>query len=233
MRISKWFAVLAALLLVAGCGGGGGGGGGGALDGTWGGTIESTVGALGVITVTISGSTISGSTPDGPFSGTITQEQGAIWGFTFTDGTEGGFMHDSSATHAVFVDDSFNFGVVQKGASGPSSYLITDIAGTWSGGFATVDASFFLATTGTASGTVALDTTFSGDASNGDMFSGDFPLFNPSFGVWGDSGLNISSSLNGSGNIRAFLTNDKNFAGSYACFSGFPDGCAFNFWTRQ
>lgn len=231
-----------ALLLLVGCGGdggGGGGGGGGTFDGTWGGTIEASNGALGVITLSISVENMSGSsTLAGSFSGTMAQEQGNIWGFTLSDGTEGGFMHDPSVTHAVFVDEFFFFGVVQKGADGPAaSYGGTDVVGTWAGTFATVDANFFLASTGTSSGTVLANTTFSGISSSGDSFNGEIGTFFSNFGIWiGQAFPNITSSLNGTGGVEVFLTADKQFAGSYACFptfSAFPTGCSFNMWNRQ
>lgn len=213
------------------------GGGGGKFDGSWGGTIEDPTGAWGVITLTFSGSNMSGSTPAGAFSGTIAQESGNIWEFTLSDGTEGGFMHDPSVTHAVFVDEFFNFGVVQKGASGPApSYAGLDPVGSWAGTFATVDANFFLASTGTASATVASDLTLFGSSSAPDSFMGQLPFFDSNFGVWGTDFQNISSMLSGPGVLVVFLTSDKQFAGSYACFpdfSAFPASCAFNMWNQQ
>lgn len=246
MKKRLWPVVsLVTLLTLAACGGGGGsssaagGGDGGKFDGSWGGTIEDPSGALGVITLTFSGSSMSGSsTVGGAFSGTITQESGNIWGFTLSDGTEGGFMHDPSVTRAVFVDEFFNFGVVQKGASGPAaSYAGPDIVGSWAGTFATVDGNFVLASTGTASATINSDTTFFGSSNAPDSFNGEIGLFNSSFGRWiGASFPNISSSLNGTGVLEVFLTSDKQFAGSYACFptfSAFPAGCSFNMWNRN
>ena len=236
----KHFGWVVFLFLLVGCGGdGGGGGGGGIFDGTWGGTIEDPSGTLGVLTVSFSGLNMSGSsTVGGAFSGTIAQETGNIWGFTLSDGTEGGFMHDPSVTHAVFVDDSFFFGVVQKGASGPAaSYAGLDVVGSWAGSFATVDANFFLASTGTSSATVLPNLTFSGTSSGGDSFTGEIGRFSSFFGVWIGAGFpNITSTLNGTGVLEVFLTADKQFAGSYACFptfSAFPTGCSFNMWNRQ
>ncbi len=241
-KLCEFIAALALLLIVTGCGGGGGGGDDDfPLNGSWGGTIEDPNGSLGVITLTISDSEISGTTPAGPFSGTITHEQLSVWGFVLSDGKEGGFLHDLSFSHAVFVDEDFNFGVVQKGASGPSTYSAPDLVGSFDGPFVTMDANFFLATTGSASATMLLDATFSGTSSAGDNFDGELGAFDADFGRWngvGNPNINstsINSTVNETGQIVLFLTNDKNFAGSYACFpniAAFPAGCAFSMWDR-
>ena len=232
--IIKGIALLGIVGLLTSCGGGGSGSGGGGetLNGSWGGTIEDPAGFLGVITLTISGSNINGTTPAGPFSGTITLNQGRIWDFLLSDGTEGGFMHDPSFTHAVFLDEFFNFGVIQKGATGgTSNYTGPEVVGSWAGDFVTVDSFFNLATTGTASAVVLNDTTFSGSSSAPDTFTGAIPTFSSTFGRWTG---NISSATSGAGSIAVFLTNDMNFAGSWACFGGFAlDDCAFNMWNRQ
>ena len=130
--------------------------------------------------------------------------------------------------------DIFSFGVVQKGASGPSTtYVSSDAVGSWSGTFATVDSAFNLSSTGTANATVAPNLTFTGSSNAGDSVSGNISNFISGFGIWWGNGDNITSSLNGLGFAEVFLTADKNFAGSYACYSAWPAGCTFNMWNRQ
>jgi len=115
-------------------------------------------------------------------------------------------MHDASMSHAVFLDEFFNIGVIQKGVSGPSSYSGTDIDGSWSGDFVTLDSSFFLASTGTASATVTSSgSSISGSSCAPDTFSASVSLDNPSFGRWSGT---VSTALNGSGVMSIFLTNE-------------------------
>lgn len=120
----KVFIFSALLSLLSACGNSSGGGGGGSsLDGSW-----------GAIIVTISGSSMSISSPFGDIDGTISHEQGNIWSFVLSDGTEGGSIHHAARNHAFFLDEDFSVGVVQKSASGPaSSYSGSDVDGSWSG----------------------------------------------------------------------------------------------------
>ena len=128
-------------VLFASCGGGGDGGPppptAPDMTGTWFGTVEDPNSAMHTTSVTISGTSITEIRVDGLVvpgrTGTIAQRSAQVFAFTLNDGTKGGFFLDPSLAHAAFVDDEFNFGVVQKGATVVPTYANADINGSWSG----------------------------------------------------------------------------------------------------
>lgn len=237
-----------ALLLIGGCGGGGGGGGDAAPpappppstapSGTWLGTLEDSGSVMRNFSVTTSGSSITGilvSNASTGQTGTMTHQSGNIFSFTLNDGTRGGFFLDATQTHAVFLDDDFNFGVVQLGATALPAFSHTDLNGSWSGVAITTNFATFTSVPSSASCAVptctvvdsGVTTTATFTVSNFDSFDG------PNFGRW--LGTYMASD-NTNGSIRAFLSVDKQFAGGFSCPAVVavptPVDCEFTAWRR-
>ena len=240
MVVLGWVAVL-----TASCGGGnsGGGGGGGtdtsSLAGTWFGAYEfagsgSTLGSISVV-VDSRGAftyTISGTPNAGSGSGTIFSAANSIWG-TDIAGTSGGFMVDSpfSPAYAAFADYDRNFAVLQKDGTALPSVLAADIAHSWngsgvylSGPYMDITQTFGLQLTIANSGTLP----FSGTQTPGGSFLGSLP----NQGSMSTYGL-VTGTVTQSGitsNIHVMITQDKGFAGYWACPLGayiYPDDCGF------
>lgn len=233
--------------LALGCGGGGGGGSsnpapinGGditvdQLTGTWFGTLEDDVGGMHLVEVTVSGSSITSIVVDGTpqnNTGTIAKESTQVFSYILSDGTEGGFFIDPSATYLAFVNDWFEFGVLQKGATALPAYTANDLNGSWSG--VTVLTDFITFTQYTSSANCA-SLTCNATASNGVSSTASFNgPFDASYGRWMGTYTNSASS---NGQVNGFLSPDKQFAGTWACdtqggFIEFPDGCDFSAWKR-
>ena len=206
-----------------------------ALAGTWSGTLEDPVGIMHELSVTVDGSgnitQILVDTIDQGTTGTITKVGASVFGVAFSDASEGGFIADASGTHAGLLDDSFDFGVLQKGAGALPAYVSADIVGPWSGYGVMLDANFDVTQTFASSATVANDLTFTGSDIGG-AFSGSFITDPPTLGRW------IGSYTQGTdvGEIRAFLSVDKTFAATWACSNApgsvFPDDCSFRAGNR-
>ena len=234
------FAAAAVLILSLGaCGGGSSDGSGfvvGApmqqLDGAWFGSLEDPVGGLHTYQVTVSGDAVSQILIDGVdqgLTGTITKESDVLFSLVLSDGAEAGFIVDAAVQHAVFVDDSFNFAVVQKGVSGLPVFLVNDVDGNWSGNTIITDFVISSEFASTASCTNLLCTA-SGNGVNASIdLSGSFDA---TFGQWAGT---FNNSAGESGVARALLSADKLFAGSYTCDNAgsFPDACDFSAWVRQ
>ena len=255
-RLRLGFAVIVALL-VAACGGGGGGGGSPAPtptptpttvpSGTWLGTLEDPLGVMHNFSVTTSGNSITAIRRDGSLTGqtgTITHRSGNIFSFTLSDTTVGGFFLDSIQTHAVFVDDDFNFGVVQLGATSLPVFSYSDLTGSYSGTAVNITAGFASFSTSSATATcnllgssncVAVD---SGVTSTVNLplslFNGCGGGTGTVFGRWCASSWSASDLT--SGTLAAVMMSaDKRFGGAYACRpSGtFPAVCEFSAWAKQ
>ena len=229
------FAILLSMtLLILSCGGSSGGGDGSnnSLNGTWRGNLEDTLGAMHRITVVVSGGnsidSISIDGADQGITGVLTAETANVWGFTLSDGTEGGFIVDSARQHLTFLDEEFSVGVLQKGAGSLPVFSQSDIAGSASGLVVTTDLNTFTQ----YSGSITCDA--SGNCSGSDTLTGAFTAtltLDSSLGRWKGS----SSFAGGSATVAVFLSTDKQFAGSWGCdfTSGgsFPDDCSFTAWT--
>jgi hypothetical protein len=205
--------------------------------------MEDTAGVMHTFSVTTSGNSITQIRLDSSVTGqtgTMTHRSGNIFGFTLNDGTVGGFFLNSAQTHAAFVDDEFNFGVVQRGASALPAYALTDLVGSYSGVAVSVSANFGTFTTATAtascSGTSSITCTAvdSGVTTTASFTSAGFT------GCPGGSGItfgrwcgSFTASNSTSGNVRAFLSVDKTFGAVWACTAGtFPTACEFSAWSE-
>lgn len=228
--------VICALLALGACSDDSGGGLSiGSLNGTWRGVGRDITGALvyGELIVTLDGSGgLSGSEAITPssFSGTYTQESGQIFGFELSNGATGGFIVDSSGTHAGFLEDGGAFGVLEKGAASiPTGIVEGDIVGSWSG--IGVETDFVNFTVVNSNVTVSSSGSFSGSDTTGDNVTGN--LSSPfSFGVYVFS---FSSSVDGPGIGEAYMSPDKTFVATWGCTGGlnFPGDCGFTAWNKQ
>ena len=226
MRHLRIAALCFCTLLFASCGGGGGGGDPAPpppnLTGTWFGTLEDPNSMMHTTSVTISGTSITEIRVDNLVTGqtgTITQRSAQVFAFTLNDGTKGGLFLDSLAAHAAFVDDDFNFGVVQKGATFVPTYANTDINGSWSG--------------------IVVTTT---DFNNFSTAPSSATCTHPTCGTGGETvtlgavdalGRYLGSSAPSGAFVAAILSPDKQFGGTYACDAAFPAGCEFTAWRKQ
>ena len=245
-------AIVFSMVLVAACGGGGGDSAPPppaptVPSGTWFGTLEDTVSVMHTFSVTTSGNSITAIRRDNVLTGqtgTITHRTGNIFGFTLNDGTTGGFFLNTAQTHAAFLDDDFNIGVVQLGATTLPTFAHTDLTGSWSGQAVTVSANFatFTAATSSASCTVPTCTvTDTGGTTTGTFTSANFTTnvsgtgTGTQWGRWPGSHTSNSAPIAPSGSMRVFLSADKRFAGTWACnqSASFPTGCKFHAWNKS
>lgn len=240
-RMLRIALLMFASVMFTACGGGGGGSGGGGgttvanLQGTWFGayqvgtsflTIAVDVNANGQITDIRQNGTTLGVT------GTLAHVQGNIFSFQLSDGTQGGFMTDSSAMHAGFLDENGSIGALQKGASALPVYASTDVVGSWSGYSLELDNSFNITATGSSTATVNSSFQITGTDMNG-PFTGTIQTFSNGFGAYGG----IWSNSSASGNLIAWISGDRSFAAAWACAGSvqfpvsIPD-CSFGIWNK-
>lgn len=233
--------------LLSACGGGGGGGGGAgggpgglsvaSLQGSWYGTLEDDIGNLYTIGLTVDGAgNVTSMKIDGTATGdtaVITKESAKVFGMTISDGTNAGFIVDAAGTHAGFVDDTFFFAVLQKNATSLPTFARADVIGSWSGYGVTVDAGFNLDQEFASSATVDSSYNISGSDALTGSFTGSFGPYDTTYGRHQGSITNT----NATGNVSAFLSPDKNFAATWACFGllpgSFPVNCSFSAWNKQ
>lgn len=226
--------LIGSILVLSACGGGGGGGGGDddvitSLNGTWRGNLEDSVGTMHTLTVAIAGDTITSILIDGvdqSLTGGLIQRSANVFGFTLSDTTEGGFIVDSGRQHLTFLDEFFNVGVLQKNAGALPPFVQADIAGSASGAVVTTD----FVTFQEFSGSVTCDA--AGACSGTDDGIGSFTatLTYTNLGRW----TGTSNFTGGSSTVSVFLSEDKQFAGSWGCnfaIGGFPDACSFTAWS--
>lgn len=227
-------AVVASILALGGCGGGGGGSSsstGVVLDGSWLGTTHLSgiyyKMAVSVDTANQISNVYRNDSPLG-LTGSITHLTDLAYRFALNVGDVGGFLIDSSATHAGFLNlANGEFGVLQRNATGlATSYALSDLNGTWSGYSVALDASGNIVNYSSSNATVT-DGNFTGTGPYG-TFTGFVVLDQATYG--GYNGV-----YNTTGSVRLFLSPDKTFAASWACDTGFPPygSCSYNSWSKQ
>lgn len=239
------FAVIIVMVLLLGsCGGGSGGGSSGfkagasvrQLDGTWFGSLEDrsnpNIIVLRTFTVTISGGAITQiliDSVDQLLTGTIGRESNTLYSLTLSDGTKAGFLVDAAVLHATFVDDGFNFGVVEKGAVGLPTFFILDTDGSWLGNTVETDLVTWTEFTSTAACTNLLCTA-SGNGVNSNIDLSVF--FSSVYGQWNGT---FNNTAGATGVATVMLSPDKQFAASYSCsdVATFLDTCDFSAWVKQ
>jgi hypothetical protein len=237
------------LSLFSACSGGGGGGGGGVVapaskvSGSWYGTEEQSNGNLASLSVAVdANNNITSVEIDGVPQGltgavTLVPGQTQIYSFTLSDGSEGGFFMDSTSTYIVFLDEDFNFGVLQKGAVSLPNAGPADIFGkNFTGITVTLDANFDLSAVVASQAQVFANGAFQGSEGNGTVFAnsggGELAQFSSLYGAWVGQFSSNGPSGNSNGQVRAFVSPDKQFIGTWACDSGgaFPEDCSFAVW---
>jgi hypothetical protein len=235
-RVPAW--CLAALL--ASCGGGGGGDPAPRGE-QWSGTREDAALDVLAVAVWIDGAEITEVRESGVRSGvtgTVGPLAGLVRQYTITDGVDainGVFLVDLAGTHMAFADEGLNFGVIQKGAASLPVYAYADLAGAWSG--RSVDTDFGTnisevtssATCSIPAATLTCTIAISGGITLAAEFSG---AFDAGFGRWEGVFTGPGSTT---GNINAFLSADKTFAGAWACLDPdqfWPEDCTFLAWSR-
>ena len=207
------------------------------LDGTWSGTIEDSFTNMFAYQVTIVSGSIIETRVDGIITGTtgtIIKEfsSDVVFSVVLAGGVEAGFIVDSAARYAVFVNEDWSFGVVQKQAGSLPGFLITDIDGNLNGLIvetSDLSANGFVEQSSSGSCTGLICT---GTSSNGVTSTVNFDgVFDSMFGRWeGD----YTNSAGGSGDVTLLMSTDKQFVGAYACdyTSTFPVGCDFSAWVK-
>jgi hypothetical protein len=239
--------VLVGILSVSACGGGGGGGGSSnplGLNGTYGGILEDIDFDLMGITVSVEGSTMTHLAIDGVGTGqtaAITRLEDDVFEYLTNTGVIGGVLTDPTKTYGVFVNELWDFGVIERDASAPFGAADpNDINGSWSGsviGFfandyyrypaqgVCVSGQCTFTVTGPVrdrNGVILVDAT--GEQSQLEMVHRTSLVFDHTFQA--DSGVE--------GFGAAILSPDRNFVGIYACPPpGYIEDCEFGAFTRE
>jgi len=248
MRFAKWAVGACALFLFA-CGGGGGGGGGGGsvppladLAGNWSGQLEDGSRLMHTYVLTIdSTGNITQFKEDGSviasLTATVSQLGSDVFTFTRSDATKGDLLTDDQGNHMAIVDTAGSFGVLQKNGGSLTGFAAADITNPgsteWLGFSVFLDNNLKVAVLSGAITQVVNGATllFSGaDALGG--FVGMLPTVDTTFGRWEGT---FDQSPFPSGTLHAFLSIDKNFAGTWKCptgFANFVTDCAFAVLAR-
>lgn len=203
------------------------------LSGTWTGSLEDSGGVLHTLSVTIAAGSVTQVLVDGgdlAQTGTVTKASDALFSVVLGSAETRLFI-DTTATHAVFVDENFNFGVIEKDAAAPLPvYTLDDSNGDWAGRTLTTD---FSAYTVFASSGACLNQTCS-NVGNGVTASMD--LSGPFDGVVGNwTGTYSIVSPTESGDVSLLMSDDMNFVGFYQCPTTAlsVSDCRFSAWVRQ
>lgn len=233
-------AVLGASLILTACGGGGDSSSSTDLTGTWKGIYDDGFSFF-EMDVVVSGTSISSVSLGGSSTGdtgSFTSVQSNIYEYVLTpSGGYGGFLTDSSGTHAGLLDLATpGFAVLQKGASALTTFTGNEVVGSWSGYNVHLDATETVDNVGNSSVTVSAYNgstwSFSGTGPAG-AFTGDL-TGGYDAGVWYGSYTITSSSV--PGNVWVYLSPDGTFAASWACdYGDIPPSvnCSYNSWTKQ
>ncbi len=233
-------AILGATLMLTACGGGGGGGtGSSGLSGSWKGIYD--IGSLYEMDVVVNGTSITsvslGGTSTGD-TGSFSAVQSNIYEYVLTpSGGYGGFLADSSETHAALLDLATpGFAVLQKGATSLTTFSGNEVAGSWSGYYVHLDALENIDNVGNSSVTVSsfngANWSFSGTGPSG-AFTGSFTV-GYTAGIWYGTYTVTSSAV--TGDVWVYLAPDGTFAASWACDYGATPpstNCSYNSWTKQ
>jgi len=243
-RVLRTVAITLTFILLSACGGGGSGSDKitgtsvtppQQLDGTWTGSLEDPAGLLHNFQITVNGNTLSQlliDAVDQGLTGTLTAQSTTTYAVLLSDSTKAMFIIDAALQHATFVDDAFNFGVVEKNANGLPIFSIGDVNGNWSGTTVVTDFATFSGFASTAScGVVTtLQCTATGNSVTTTIdLTGTFVI---NFGQWNGTFSNSNGDV---GTSVVMLSPDKQFAAAYGCnnIGVFPDACDFSAWVRQ
>lgn len=214
------------------------------LDGTWGGIAEDIDYDMGTISATVEGRSITRFLIDGidqRQTSSIAAVQSDVFEYLTSDGIRGGILADPSKSYGIIVNEQWDFGVVQKGASAPyGSATVVDLNGSWSGFFVSLfnDEYFRYSVTAECnSGTCV--TTATGPAVNRQGV-----IVEDITGVQSTSSFGHRETLafdgtftntrGGSGVAAGFLSKDKEFLGVYACQDSMElEECEFGAFVKN
>jgi hypothetical protein len=211
------------------------------LAGTWLGTLEDTTRTgLHTVRITISGSAIAENSRDGVASnlaGSVAKDGLQLFRFQLdnpgkTDPSHGILLVDSTTTYLVFINNFFDFAVLEKGAAALPAFASSDVNGSWNGYTSTVTGDFMAPTQEVTSSTCTYPTC-NGKGRASVTRAETFTQFATDLGR--ASGTFADSPGQTSGTARMFLSADKAFAGTWTCatVASFPDTCDFSVWRRQ
>lgn len=205
------------------------------LSGVWVGSLEDSNGVLRTLSLTIANGSVTSVSVDGTsttLSETITKQSNvSLFLVAVLNGAATRLLVDSTSTYAVFLDENFNFGVVQKNAQPPlPTFVVNDNDGDWAGHTLTTD--FTTSTVFTSSGTcnnLSCDDTGNGVTATLDLSA----TFDSTFGNW--TGSYTVAVPSDSGTVSMLMSDDRNFVGFYRCSAAgtFPGDCEFTGWVRQ
>ncbi len=172
-------------------------------------------------------------------TGTLKTTGDKTYSFTLSDGTEGGFMADSSGNHLGFLTEDNAWGILEKGASiqysADSNFSGDDFVGTWNGYSVELDSYMKVADRYSSRAMIYSDFSFSGSNDYG-SFSGNLNYYDHGKGY----SYGTFSSSEGSGNVGLLVSPDKSFMATWACDSSssgsleiyYITGCSFAIWNK-
>ena len=240
------FLISIAVLMVGGCGGGDENGEPSnslGLNGTWGGVAEDIDFNLVTVSTTIEDRSVVEFLVDGRNFGetaTITRLDGDVFESLSNFGVYGGFLTDPSKSYAVFVNELWDFGVLQRNASSPfGTATIADLDGTWSGsaiGFFADNYFRYSAVGSCSAGDCLFTVTSPARDSDGNVFfdlTGQQTVLSAQH--WESLIFDVDwANPNASGFGSFFLSKDRNFIGAYLCPpGGWLEQCEFAAMVRQ
>ena len=197
------------------------------LDGTWGGIAEDIDYDMGTISATVEERSITRFSIDGVDqnqTSLIAPIESDVFSYRTSDGINGGMIVDPSKLYGVIVNEQWEFGVVQKGATAPyGSATIVDLNGSWSGFFVGLfdDEYYRFPVTSECNSNICV-TTATGPAVNGqgvvvEEITGVQSTANFMHRASLAFDFTFANTLGGSGVGAGFLSKDKRFLGVYAC----------------
>jgi len=235
---------LGLMTIIATGGGGGGGGGGGrggggdpdlaALEGTWFGTYLEGTDDFHTMTVTFDDSghlnidTVDGAPVND--TATLTKIEPKMFSFTDSTGVRGMIVVDNPAIHLGWMDEDRNEGVLQKGATQLSDFVVTDIEGQWEGEGFQLDADMDIVLELESSASMG-NNAFSVDDNLNTDINGGFQIWASGYGIW--VGLYNPNALGESGSFTVMLSVDKTFLTTFSIDNTFqPGNCPEDFRYR-
>ena len=198
------------------------------LDGTWRGNLEDPLGTMHTLEISVSGKKITSVVLDGVdqgVTGRLGQSSKNVFGFSLSDSTKGGFIVDKIRQHLTCVDDNFNVGVLQKDAGILPPFVQADLAVSGNGTVVITD----LVTFQELNSNITCDAV--GACTGADDQVGNFTatMTYTNLGRW----TGTKTFATGMATTSILLSEDKQFAGSWACtdVNVFPGTCSFTSWS--
>jgi len=205
--------------------------------------MEDNTGQLHTLRLGIAGSRVTAFEVDGVDvggKGPVGQDDGHVFSstLTFPQGQQLQIVMfaDPAAKHFVYLDNFFEFGVLQKDATTLPAYASIDVNGTWSGISAFTDFARYDWDTSSAICIVGTCSVTEKD----DRMTESFTVgFDSVFGRWlGTSVIKLPTGPDVNKVSRAFVSPDKTFVGVWRCLFAvdgsllFPGKCTYSAWGR-